>query len=439
MSKIVRPRPIVSLTAVCLALPLLLGSCEQAQKAAGGENPLAAVCCTDFKVGADLTAVDWGISDAALSGKFSAFAQAGSDLSAVASGALSDITTACRNIATDLGASPDDPSLITGTQKKTGVEAMNAWCALAKGQITARFGASGTLAASVAVTYDPPQCTASFDAKASCQGHCDASAKCDLKATPPKCTGGQLSVECSGSCTASGSAALHCTGSCSGNCQGSCTPSTGTVNCVGQCDGDCSARAANGSCSGTCSGKCTMDSTAAPVTCNGVCEGTCDATCQATGTIKARCDGTCDADISAPKCEGGKLEGGCTASADCEASCNASAQAKAECTPPAIRVTATANASLTAAQQVELKAALASLEANLPNVILVIKARGQAFVDGITAVGTAGATLTASADSLGVKGVACGLAITAVVAQASTNFTASLSAAVSIGTSVGVS
>jgi hypothetical protein len=182
-----------------------------------------------------------------------------------------------------------------------------------------------------------------------------------------------------------------------------------------------------------------MDSSAAPVTCNGVCEGTCSATCAATGTIKARCDGTCDADIAAPKCEGGKLEGGCTASADCEASCNASAQAKAECTPPAIRVTAMANASLTAAQQLELKAALASLEANLPKVLLVLKARGQAFTDGITAVVNAGGTLTANADSLGVKGVACGVAISAVVTQASANFSASLSAAVSIAGAVGVS
>jgi hypothetical protein len=401
MSKIVRHRPIATLTAVGLALPLLVGGCEEAQKATEGAS---ALCCTDFKVGADLGAVDWGISDAALSGKFSAFAQAASDLSGVASGALSDITVACRNIATDLGASADDPSLSADGKKKTGTDAMNAWCALAKAQISARFGASGTLAASVSVVYDPPQCTASFEAKASCQGHCDASATCDLKATPPKCTGGQLSVECSGSCTAEAGATLHCTGSCSGNCQGSCTASGGVaVDCTGQCDGTCSAGA---------------DTTAQP-------------------GIQA--DGSCKGDIAAPTCEGGKLEGGCTASADCEASCNASAQAKADCTPPAVRVTATANASLTADQQLELQAALASLEANLPKVLLVFKARGQAFVDGISAVASAGATLTANADALGVKGVACGVSIAAVVTQASANFSASLTAAVSIAGSVGVS
>jgi hypothetical protein len=58
-------------------------------------NPAAGLCCTDFKVGADLTGVDFGV-DASLKGQFAAFAQASGDLSGAASGALDDIAGACK-------------------------------------------------------------------------------------------------------------------------------------------------------------------------------------------------------------------------------------------------------------------------------------------------------------------------------------------------------
>ncbi len=37
-----------------LVAPMVLASCDSA-------NPLAAVCCTDFKPGTNMVAVDWGL------------------------------------------------------------------------------------------------------------------------------------------------------------------------------------------------------------------------------------------------------------------------------------------------------------------------------------------------------------------------------------------
>src|SRR6187402_1668066 len=143
-----------------------------------------AACCTGFEVGADMTNVDFGV-DAEIKGTFAAFANASSDLSAVATGAVSDITVACQNIALDLGADPEDKTVVG----KTGNDALSAWCNLAKASITANFGASGTLATSVAVEYTAPKCSVSLKATADCQASCDVNADCDIKANPPKCTG----------------------------------------------------------------------------------------------------------------------------------------------------------------------------------------------------------------------------------------------------------
>ncbi|HVM70035.1 MAG TPA: hypothetical protein VM204_09420, partial [Gaiellaceae bacterium] len=66
-------------------------------------NPLAAVCCTEFKVGADLSSVDFGL-EGEVRGRFLVLAQASSDLAATATGALLDVQAACRNIAVELDA-----------------------------------------------------------------------------------------------------------------------------------------------------------------------------------------------------------------------------------------------------------------------------------------------------------------------------------------------
>ncbi|MFC1641406.1 hypothetical protein ACFL5O_01770 [Myxococcota bacterium] len=444
MSKIVPVRFISSLAVIGVAVPLLGVGCSEADSVVGEGGPMGDLCCDKFKVGADLTGVDFGL-EGEIKGKFVAVAQAASDLSAVATMSLADVTLACQNIAMDLGADTEPPD-----GSKTGQAGAKAWCTLAAAQIKANFGASGKLASSIKLDYEPPKCSASFEAKANCEASCDVNveAKCDLKAKLPKCEGGQLSVECEGSCEAEAGATLQCTGSCTGKCQGSCKASGGVaVACDGQCDGTCEADAeagtsgiqADGSCKGKCEGSCTMKADAPAVECSGVCEGTCDAKCEAAGSIKARCDGKCSGDIAAPKCEGGELSGGCTAdaSADCQANCNASASAKAECKPPRVAVVAEAQAGLDADGALELQAAIASLEANLPNLLVVLQARGQAFAKGIGGVVTGAGALTSSAGSLSLQATACLPMIAAVVGEASANFKASLDAAVEVGASVG--
>src|SRR5688572_30811803 len=146
-------KPLSALFTACLAAPMLLTACGEDGLPGAGD-----LCCTEFSVGADLSGVDWGV-DASIAGQFSAFAQASADLSAVAAGALADVTVACQNIALDLGADPADPSV----QDVSGEAAVNAWCDLAVAQITGKFGASGTLGASIEIAYEPPACSASFE------------------------------------------------------------------------------------------------------------------------------------------------------------------------------------------------------------------------------------------------------------------------------------
>ena len=70
----------------------------------------SAACCDGFKDGTTMTTASFPSVDASIQGSFVAFANAASDLSAVATGSISDVTTACQNNALDLGADPTDPS-----------------------------------------------------------------------------------------------------------------------------------------------------------------------------------------------------------------------------------------------------------------------------------------------------------------------------------------
>ncbi|HYQ41024.1 MAG TPA: hypothetical protein VER11_03630 [Polyangiaceae bacterium] len=431
-----RLKPFTAVAFSALALSTVIAGCSDLKDAQD------AACCKEFEAGADMTNVDFGV-DASIKGTFSAFASAASDLSAVGTGSISDITTACRNIALDLGADADDPA-----GQKSGVDGMKAWCTLASGQISANFGASGKLAGSISAKFEPPKCTASLTAQANCQAQCDVSAMCDIKANPPTCTGGTLTVECGGSCTASGSADVACTGSCSGKCSGSCKASGGVkVDCKGKCEGTCTAGAAGGAtekgtgiqadgrCDGQCDGTCTLDADAPKIECTGQCDGHCDAACKGSADVKVQCDGKCDVEATPLKCEGGKLEGGCSADASCQGSCNASASAKAECSPPSVSIVAEAKGSLSAEGKVQYQTAIASLEANLPKILIVLQARGANFTAGIQGAIDAGVKLTGSG-KLGAKGAVCGVLIASTIGTASENFAASLKAAGDVTASI---
>src|SRR6478736_1629226 len=421
-----RLKPFTAVAFSALALSTVIAGCSDLKDAQD------AACCKEFEAGADMTNVDFGV-DASIKGTFSAFASAASDLSAVGTGSISDITTACRNIALDLGADADDPA-----GQKSGVDGMKAWCTLTSGQISANFGASGKLAGSISAKFEPPKCTASLTAQANCQAQCDVSAMCDIKANPPTCTGGTLTVECGGSCTASGSADVACTGSCSGKCSGSCKASGGVkVDCKGKCEGTCTAGAAGGAtekgtgiqadgrCDGQCDGTCTLDADAPKIECTGQCDGHCDAACKGSADVKVQCDGKCDAEATPLKCEGGKLEGGCSADAI----------AKAECSPPSVSIVAEAKGSLSAEGKVQYQTAIASLEANLPKILIVLQARGANFTAGIQGAIDAGVKLSGSG-KLGAKGAVCGVLIASTIGTASENFAASLKAAGDVTASI---
>ena len=422
-------------------LPILTNGCSSANAL----NPTAGLCCTDFKVGADLTGADFGV-DASIKGQFEVFAQGAGDFSAAATGALDDVGVACRNIAHDLGAKPAD---LTAADAKQDPDRTTTYCSLAVAAITAfkadaRFMAAGALT----IQFTPPVCEASISAKGGCQAKCDVSGKCDIKANPPVCTGGKLSVECKGGCTAMAGATLTCEGSCTGGCQGSCEAQGGiAVDCNGKCEGTCTAKAgvgdgmgahADGTCQGSCSAKCTASATAPAIKCTGSCNGKCDAKCQGSAMAAVKCDGKCDADFEPLKCEGGKLEGGCKVDAKCDANCDASVSAKAECHPPALEITAAGQAMLTGDAAIAFDAAITSLKVNLPNILVVFKARGEAFVNIGTAVISSGASISADPGKLGVKGAACALAIVGVLGAAGANVSASVQAAGSVAGSLSI-
>jgi hypothetical protein len=396
------------LVAVALALPIVTNGCSSVTDAQG------AICCTEFKAGATIDASIGGGAQAQVA------AQAIADFSGIASAAVLDVTTACRSMAQELDAPAADQD--AATAEKDQRKALSLWCSAAVKAIgTVKAQAGGTLT----LEGTPQQCVASIGAAANCQASCSGSAKCDLKANPPKCTGGSLSVACKGECTAKAGASLKCTGSCSAECKGSCT-AQGGVQCSGKCEGTCKGAAqggtgtgikADGTCDGTCEGKCEV--TAPGVTCTGSCDGECSGSCTGTAEASVTCDGECKADFEPLKCTGGKLEGGCQVEAKCEGNCDASVSAKAECTPPSVKVSFSGAANIQAAGKLQ-----AVFEANL-GVIFAFQARleGMAKLTG---------TITGNADVIVDVKASCIPAMIAAAADAVADVKASGDATISI-------
>jgi hypothetical protein len=125
------------------ALLSVLPACDEA-------NPLAVVCCTEFKVGADLSALDFGLTGE-IRGQFLAFAQAASDLASTANEALLDVQAACRDIALELGAPATD---IEAAERHSERQRATELCRLAVTQINTRV----TARARLDVSFMPPVC-----------------------------------------------------------------------------------------------------------------------------------------------------------------------------------------------------------------------------------------------------------------------------------------
>ncbi len=394
-------------------------------------NPAGDLCCTDFKVGADLSGANFGV-DASIEGQFKVFAQASADLSGAASAALDGVTGACKGLAQVGGANatadePADPAL-----------RVKFWCDLAVAKIQASFQAEGGASAALQINVTPAECKASFKAEANCQASCQVDASCDASAKPPTCEGGKLEVSCEGGCTAEAGASIACEGGCTGTCEGSCTAEGGVaVDCEGKCEGTCAAGGsaggdgiqADGSCKGTCNGTCTASATAPKVECKGQCKGSCSAKCEAKAGASVKCDGKCEGKAEPLSCKGGELKAQCEVNAECGGNCSASASAKAECTPPKLDISfkgaAAASASGEAALMVE------AIRLYLPEILLVFQARGQAFVD-LTGKVVASGSATLDPGKLGLKGTACLAAIVPVVIQAGANVKAAVEASGSV-------
>lgn len=353
--------------------------CSELQKAQ------SELCCSEFVPGNDLSSVNWGLSgNAELN--YGALMQAIADFSATATSTVTDVSNACQAIAVDLGV---DPGAVTATNPG---ERAKQWCS----QAVTAIGSTD-----VSISFQPPSCTVNASVQASCEGKCSASAECEI--TPAeiiaRCEPGKLAGKCEGSCTGSCTGSANLAVNCEGTCSGTCT---------GTCDGTCSKTTPGGTeCNGECDGTCT-----------GECRGSCELAANANVQCNGECSGSCDVEFTAPKCEGSlsppKAE--CQVNAECNASCSASASAKAECKEPSVAITSS-NPNL-----------VATLEANLPKLLVVAEAKGNLLLGQAEAVLNAAGN--ASFDS--TKSIACLIPAGAAIESAVGNIEASLSASVSV-------
>lgn len=374
------------LALAAIAAPMFLASCDAA-------NPLAAVCCTDYKPGTNMASVDWGLKGSA-NLEFGATMQAIGDFSATAGAMVTDLGVACKGLAVDLGV--DEYKFTDSDPNKF----MTNWCGEAAAQI-----ASVKASANITFNIQPARCDVSVSAKASCEGQCSGKADCQF--TPAEitanCEPGKVSGGCSGKCT--------------GSCEGSATLA---VNCNSQC---------SGTCEGTCDG---MATPAGGATCSGTCAGSCRGSCQVDGSAMATCNGSCsgscDVAFTAPKCNGKFTPpmGKCDVSANCKGSCDASASAKAECTPPQIGIKASAG----------FEAKVAALQKWLPQIYLIIEGRLVSLNGQIKGLVDVSGNLQAGLSGQ-AKAVFCIVPAVASVTTAGENIGATVTAAASITGKVG--
>ena len=364
-----------------LGLPAF--GCDQVAEAQG------TLCCTEFTPGADLSGVDWKIEgDQKVS--FGAFMQAAADFTGAASAAVNDVAAACQALALDL-----DPMAKEDAVKETDpAKRATAWCKLATDQLNAKVKGN------IQIAYQPPSCSVSVNAQASCEAKCTVDAMCqaELGKVEVRCDPGQLSGKCDADCTAKCEGSANLAVSCDGTCDGTCE---------GMCDGKASGGAASGRCAGTCSGKC---------------RGTCQVAAGAKVSCEGECTGGCSVAVRAPKCKG-ELKppsASCMADAECSGSCKASASAKAECREPSLEIESSLDPKI-----------IASLKLNLPKILSIADARGKILVENAKAVADFGADFTASADisKVSLKAGACVVpavnAMTAAVANVQASVTGS--------------
>lgn len=401
-----------------VVFPLLVQGCSSDNSLLPDSNVL---CCSPSEFTPGATVNVGGNAQATVA------VQAVGDFSAIASASVDDLTTACRNIATDLDGQPAANTVA----RRAEIEAvaskrdrMKQYCSLAVDAIGA--ASAGVTLNIVAVA---PRCEASISAAASCNASCQVSASCqvdascDVKVTPPKCEGGRLEVACQGECKVKAdNQPISCEGSCSATVSGSCTVTTGSVQCAGRCNGTCAvATDSGGNCNGGCTGTC--ETVAPSANCTGEFKGQCSASCTGGPSVKVKCDGDCQVTAEPISCKGGELKGGCDVKAECEAdakcnaNCNASVQAKAECTPPSVTVSVTGAAALRS-----------TLEDNLPRIL--------AFRSRLKGMLNVSGTIAGNVDAVASIKVACIPAVVGAATDAVSDATDAAGASLNVLTSL---
>jgi hypothetical protein len=335
----------------------------------GGGLPGVGGNCPDMTKVEAVESFDFGKEfklKAEVAGKIKAGVSAAVEIQGLNAKIDADLTTACGNLAKDLGD--------TGSYKNA-QEACHAAMKV-MGDVKAKMGAS----AKIALDVTEPHCGVDVKAYGDCAASCDATVK--PGSVQVKCEGGKLQGSCTGQCEGEceASASAACTGECSGSCdadiKGECSG-----NCAGKCDGKATPAGAGAACAGTCEGKCTGSVKAE---CHGKCGGSCHM--KAAASCQGTCTGHCSVEMQAPKCVG-KVEPP-QMSAECKAHCDAKVQAHAECTPPhiALRIVGSADAKAEATFR-------AAVEKNLPAILTVAIGTGKhigELLESVKVVGEGG-------------------------------------------------
>ena len=355
------------------------------------------LCCKDFKVGADLSAVDWEIEgDGAAT--FGAFMQATADFAGTATAAVADVGSACQAIAVDLGA---DPKAVRQTDQAART---TAWCDLAVAQINTVLGGK------ITVLAQPPSCSFNASVQANCEAKCtvDVSCEAELGNIELRCEPGEISgkcrAECTGTCEGSANLAVKCDGVCKGTCEGDCSAA-------------CSNTGPGNTCRGSCGG-----------TCKGECRGSCDVSANANVKCEGDCTGGCSVAVVAPKCKG-ELKppsAKCQGSAECAGSCRASANAKAECTEPSVEV------KYTGAASVDADLAIASLRMNLPKIVAAAQGKVTLLAANAEELVSVTGSFATNAKDLSVKAGLCAIPAGEALAQAGSNLKATVTASTNV-------
>ncbi len=412
-----------------LSAPALLTQCGKVPGVpSGGNMPSVpggpgAACPANIADAAAIMNTNFGL-EGELEGKVKAALAAGANLQKIAADVEGEVTTACSNLAKDLGVGDD---ALKPAEDGPGKKAEAACAAASKAIGEMKAKAQGK----ITVEAKPPQCSASVNAMADCAAKCDATVKPgSAKVT---CEGGKLSGKCEGKCegdcTVEGAA--KCEGSCSANCTGECKADF-SGKCDGTCNGKCDGKDTKGKCAGTCDGQCQGKGTGQ---CGGECKGECNGAC--TMKAKAECSGTCSGGCSVefkePKCSGEVKPP--EMSAECKANCDAEVKANLECSPGRVIAKASGAADMEAANKLR-----AAFEKNLPALLKVsvgmkdkisgVAGNVQASLEGVKAAATAG-----GASALKVGG--CLAASLEAQAKASVSINVSVQASASASASAG--